>query len=110
MPLFESSPLAHRAAMGASSKVQLPSAARLPAAAGPVVSYDGLLAHGLPWLPPAKKPVTARASIFAVAAARLTPPGSSWRVRTRLDTVDPAGMALLSSCRKLSLSGWPPMT
>src|SRR5438105_537451 len=56
------------------------------------------------------KPVTARASTVAVSAARLPPEESSWRVRTRLDTVEPWVMALLSSWRKLSLSGCPSTT
>src|SRR5947209_17310310 len=55
-------------------------------------------------------PVTALASMVAVSADRLPPLESSWRVRTRLETVEPAGMALLSSWRKLSLSGWPAAT
>src|SRR5205823_3745306 len=35
---------------------------------------------------------------------------SSCRVNTRLDTVEPWVMALVSSCRNVSLSGWPPTT
>src|SRR5947209_9390861 len=55
-------------------------------------------------------PVTALASMVAVSADRLPPAESSWRVSTRLETVEPAAMALLSSWRKLSLSGWPATT
>src|SRR3954447_18387871 len=110
MPLFDCSPFAQRVAMGANSKVHVPSAARLPPAAGRVVSYDGRLAHGAPCAPPAMKPVTARASMVAISAARFPPAESSCRVRTRLDTAEPAAMALLSSWRKLSLSGWPTTT
>src|SRR4051812_9662260 len=110
MPLFDSSPFAQRLAIGANSKLQLPSGLRLPGAAGPVVSNDGRLAQGFPASPLARKPVTARASTVAVAAMRFPAAESSLRVRTRLDTVEPAGMALLSSWRKLSLSGWPKTT
>src|SRR5438309_2958854 len=55
-------------------------------------------------------PVTARASTVAITALTFPPAESSFSVSTRLDTVEPAVMALLSSWRKLSLSGWPPTT
>src|SRR5438067_5232451 len=47
----------------------------------------------------------------AVSAFRLPfVPGSSCSVSTSLETVEPSGIALVSSWRKLSLSGWPPTT